>query len=114
MYHLNKYSSTQCCTATFKVIGLPVPEKNFLKDFYHTWTRRPSWSCDLDHLNKVSFLHPEEASQEILLQSAQWLLRKRSLNILNLKDLDQGQRMTLTINIQTGSYTYLVDCIYEI
>ena len=23
--------------------------------FYHIWAWRPSWSCDQDHLNKLSF-----------------------------------------------------------
>ena len=43
------------------------------------------------HLNKLSFPNPKEAPYEVWLQSAQWLLRKRSLKILNLRDLDQGQ-----------------------
>ena len=29
-------------------------EENF-KGFYHIWAWRPSWSCDLDHLFKLSF-----------------------------------------------------------
>ena len=30
----------------------------------------PSWSCDLDHLNKLLFPRPKEALHEIWLQSA--------------------------------------------
>ena len=30
------------------------------------WAWRPSWSYDLDHLNKFSFPHPTEATYEIL------------------------------------------------
>ena len=44
----------------------------------------------------------------------QRLLRKRSLKILNLSDLDQGQWMTLTFDTQKASCTYLVDCIYQL
>ena len=41
-------------------------EKEFQK-FYHIWTRLPSWSCDLDRFNKVSFPFPMEALHEIVL-----------------------------------------------
>ena len=33
--------------------------------FYHVWTWWPSWSCDLDHLYKLSFTLPKEATHEI-------------------------------------------------
>ena len=52
--------------------------------FYHIWEW---WSCDLDHLNKVSFANPIEAPDGIWLQSAERFLRKRSLKMLNLSDL---------------------------
>ena len=35
-------------------------EEDF-KGFYHIWAWRPSWSCDLDHLYKLSFPLPKEA-----------------------------------------------------
>ena len=44
--------------------------------FYHIWACRPSWSCDQDHLNKLSFPHPMETPYEIWLQLAQWFLRR--------------------------------------
>ena len=44
----------------------------------------------------------------------QWLLRKRSLKILNLSDLNQGQWMTLTFGTHKASCTHLVDCIYQL
>ena len=37
------------------------------KGFYHIWEWQPSWSCDLDHLYKLSFSLPKEASHEIWL-----------------------------------------------
>ena len=35
--------------------------------FYHIWAWRPSWSCDLNHLYKISFQLPKEAPDEIWL-----------------------------------------------
>ena len=35
------------------------------KDFYYIWAWWPSWSCDLDHLNKLSFPLTKEAPNEI-------------------------------------------------
>ena len=46
----------------FKIVGRPVLEKIF----YHTSAWQPSWSCDLDHLYKLSSPPlPKEAPQEI-------------------------------------------------
>ena len=61
---------------------------------------------------QVSFPHPKETPHKIWLQLARWLLRKRSLKILNLSDLDQW--MTLTFGIHKASFTHLVDCIYQL
>ena len=33
--------------------------------FYHIWMWWLSWSCDLDHLNKLLFPHPKESSYEM-------------------------------------------------
>ena len=30
-------------------------EEDFLKDFYHIWASRPSWSCDQHDANNFSF-----------------------------------------------------------
>ena len=35
------------------------------KGFYHIWVWRPSWSCDLDHLYKLSIPHPRDAPYEV-------------------------------------------------
>ena len=40
-------------------------------DFYHIWAWRLNWSCDLNHLNKLSFPHPMDAPHEIWLQLTQ-------------------------------------------
>ena len=35
--------------------------------FYHIWAWRPSWSCDPDAANKISFSLPKEAPHKIWL-----------------------------------------------
>ena len=61
---------------------------------------------DSDHLNKLSFSYLKETPCEIWPQSAEWLFRKRSLKILNLRDLDQGQSVTLTFGTHKESFMY--------
>ena len=39
--------------------------RRFLKGFYHIWAWRPSWSCDPDAANKLSFPLPKEAPLDI-------------------------------------------------
>ena len=53
-------------------------------DFYHIWAWQLYWSCDLDYLNKFSFLYRMEAPLAIWLQR---FLRKRRLKMLNLSEL---------------------------
>ena len=52
--------------AKFKIIGLLVLEKKIFKGLYHIWAWRPSWSCDLDHLYKLSFPLPKEAPMVLI------------------------------------------------
>ena len=52
---------------SFVEIGPPVPEKNIFYGFYHIWAWRPSLSCDLDHLYKLSFPLPKDAPHEVWL-----------------------------------------------
>ena len=42
-------------------------EEDLLKGFYHIWAWRPSWSCDPDAANKLSFPLPKEAPHKIWL-----------------------------------------------
>ena len=51
----------RCYIPSFVEIGPPVLEKKILKGFYHIWVWRPSWSCDPDAANKLSFPLPKEA-----------------------------------------------------
>ena len=41
--------------------------EDFLKGFYHIWAWWPSWSCDPDVANKISFPLPKEAPHKIWL-----------------------------------------------
>ena len=41
-------------------------EEDF-EGFYHIWAWRPSWSCDVDHLYKLSFPLPKEVPHKIWL-----------------------------------------------
>ena len=45
-------------------------QRSFLKEFYHIQVCRPSSSCDVAHLSKLSFTHPMEPPHEIQLQLA--------------------------------------------
>ena len=56
--------SPRCYIPSFMEIGQLVPEKNF-EGFlpYRAW--QPSWPCDLDTANKLSFPLPKEAPHKI-------------------------------------------------
>ena len=56
----------------------PVLEKIF-SGFYHIWAWRPSWSCDQDPANKLSFPLPKDAPHKIWLSSAMQFQRRRCL-----------------------------------
>ena len=55
--------------------------RRFLKGFYHIWAWPPSWSCDQDRLNKLSFLRPKESPYEIWGWLAKWFQRRRCLKL---------------------------------
>ena len=40
-------------------------KRRFLKGFNHIWVWWPSWSCDKDHLNKLSVPHQMESPYEL-------------------------------------------------
>ena len=60
--------------------------RRFLKGFYHIWAWRPSWSCDPDAANKISFPLPKEAPHKIWLWSAQRFRRRRCLKLFTTTD----------------------------
>ena len=51
----------------FHEIGQPVLEKKIFSGFYHIWAWRPSWSCDLDFVIKLSSHLPMDAPHKISL-----------------------------------------------
>ena len=53
-HYLNKLGRPYIPNATYQVPRSSAFWfwRRFLKGFYHIWARRPSWSCDQDHLNK--------------------------------------------------------------
>ena len=73
----------QCYIPSHKVIGPLVLEKKTFEGFYHIRVWWPSWSCDPDSVNKLSFPHPIEAPYEIWLLLAQWFWRKRPLKMVD-------------------------------
>ena len=73
---------------SFKIIGLLVLEKKIFKAFYHIWAWRPSWSCDLYHLHKLSFPLPKEAPHNFALIGQ--VVLEKMFKIVN----DDGRRRT--------------------
>ena len=70
----------------FREIGLPVQEKKIFSGFYHIWAWRPSWSCDQDPANKLSFPLPMDAPHKIWLSSTERFQRRRSLKLWTTDD----------------------------
>ena len=60
-----------------------------MKGFYHIWALRPSWSCDPDAANKLSFPPPKEAPHKIWIRSAKRFLRRRCLSIVDCYEMDK-------------------------
>ena len=75
--------SPRCYISSFVKIGPPVLEKKIFEGFYHIWARRPSWSCDPDAANKLSFPLPKEAPHKIWPLLAKRFWRRRSLSIVD-------------------------------
>ena len=67
-HYLNKLGRPHIPDATYQVprsSAFWFWRRRFLKGFYHIWAGRPSWSCDQDHLNKLSFPHPKESPYDL-------------------------------------------------
>ena len=78
--------SPRCYIPSFVKIRPPVLEKKIFEGFYHIWAWRPSWSCDPDAANKISFPLPKEAPHKIWLLSAQRFRRRRCLKLFTTTD----------------------------
>ena len=78
--------SPRCYIPCFVEIGPQVPEKKIFEGFYHIWAWRPSWSCDPDAANKLSFPLPKEALHKIWLWLAKRFQRRRCLKLWTTDD----------------------------
>ena len=72
-HYLNKLWCAQGQNATHQSPrSLALWFRRFLKGFYHIWAWWPSWSCEPDCPNKLSFPRPMETPHEIWLWLAKW------------------------------------------
>ena len=87
---------------SFEETGRPVLEKNIVKDFYHIWAWRPSWSCDLDKIY-TNFGSPSLRKPHIKFGFAKQFQRRRCLKIVDGRtDAADGRRL--------GGYTISSPC----
>ena len=100
---MNKLGRPNTPNATYQVQRSSVSwfwRRRFLKGFYHIWAWRPSWSFDLNVLNKFLLTYHKKSSHEILVQLGQWFVRKLSFNIMIGPQYERpwlkGKRSTLT------------------
>ena len=91
-------------------IGPPVPEKDFLKVFYHIRAWRPSWSCDQHHVIRFSFLYLKAFIQN-LVQNGSVVSEKKRFEYLYVHDLGQRSRNDLDLQY---SHTFIksFSCLY--
>ena len=85
-HHLNKLWWAVVPDATYQVSWKSAWRfwrRRFLKGFYHIWAWQPSWSCDSDAANKLSFPLPKEALHTILALIGQAVLEKKKFEIVN-------------------------------
>ena len=75
--------SPQCYIPSFVKIGPLVLEKKILKGFYHKWGCGPSWSCDPDAANKLSFSLPKAAPHKNLALIGQVVLEEKMFENVN-------------------------------
>ena len=85
---------------SFVEISLPVLEKKILKGFYHIWAWQPSWSCDPDVANKISFPLPKDAPHKIWLRLAKRFLRRRCLSIVDGRTPDHGYTISSPMSLR--------------
>ena len=90
--------SPKCYIPSFVEIGPPVLEKKIFKGFYHIWAWQPSWSCDLDHLYKLSFPLPNEVPHKIWLGLVKrFSQRRRRLKTVDNDNNDDDGRRSMGI-----------------
>ena len=104
--------SPRCYKLSFKITGLLVPEKNSFRGFYHIRAWRLSWSCDLEHLYKLSF--PSGDSSRTLALIGQAVSEKMFENNSHVPVHSQGQGQTVPCGKKNQNLTLLlfllIDC----
>ena len=119
--HINKLAAMPIYGKNLKQSSSPKPKKPMTLNLgMHHRVLKYFQVCSNDDLGLTLTYHekPEDhwsciahLSVEDILRSG--LLRKRSLKVLNMSDLAQGQWMTLTFRTHKASCTHLIDCIYQ-
>ena len=71
-----QYSKNQCCTVSFMIIGLLVPDKKIFEGFYHIWAWRPSWLCEENHKFVFTFIPPSHGGSTWNLASISLVVSK--------------------------------------
>ena len=89
-------------------------EKKKFSCLYHIWAWRPSWSCDLDHLNTFISPIPLRLHMKFGFNRSSCFSGKEIWKCWIWMTLDQGQWMILTFDIHIGPCTHLVNCIYQL
>ena len=68
------------------------------EDLYRIWAWRPSWSCDLDHLNKLSFPNPKKAPYKNLASISPVVSEEKMFENVDIQHTYGWQRPTYTIS----------------
>ena len=97
--------SPQCYIPSFLEIGLPVPEKKFLKGFYHMWVVMGPASC---HQILISLYL--KAFIQNLVKIGTVVSEKIQFDFCMYTTLGQGQEKTLTFNTHISSFIQLDVC----
>ena len=78
--------------------------RRFLKGFYHIWAGWPSWSCDPEATNKLSFPLPKEAPHKIWLWSGKRFWRRRCLKLFTTDGrMDDGPSVSYKLTLEPSA-----------
>ena len=79
-----------------------VPGKKIFKVFYHIWAWQPSWSCDLQNVDKFSLTCTYKLTFKIWLKMSQWFLREKKVKSSSINDIEPRSRNDLELQ-----YSYI-------
>ena len=102
--------SPRCYLPSLVKIGQPVPEKRFLKGFYHIWAWRPSWSCDQHH-DQIFISLYLKAFIKNLVQIGKVVSEEIRFEFLHVHDL--GPRSSNDLDLQySRTFMKSISCLY--